>query len=168
VPLPGLSSLSEVINRLMRPEQAARNAKAAATEAQRTVHQREAIEREVDAMTDDETPRHSSRQTATADHSPRRRTLAAVAQLAVGRNDDNRLARIGRLSGKRRNGVVTTRCRMYDAQPVVLTFCHTAARLSFQQYDDRRGQSVCINRVADLATQVSSGLAAVAPPSVGP
>jgi hypothetical protein len=56
MPLPGLRPLSELVSRLLRPGQAAQNAKQAATEARRTVSERQAVERDVDDITDSDSP----------------------------------------------------------------------------------------------------------------
>lgn len=53
MPLPGLRTLSNLVSTLLRPDQAARNAQKAATEAKRTIKQRQAVEREVRAATED-------------------------------------------------------------------------------------------------------------------
>ena len=52
--MPGLRTLSNLVSTLLRPDQAARNAQHAATEAKRTVKQRQAVEREVIAATEDQ------------------------------------------------------------------------------------------------------------------
>jgi len=54
MPLPGVRTLSELVSRLLRPDQAARNARQAATEAERTIRERQAVEREVRAATEDQ------------------------------------------------------------------------------------------------------------------
>jgi hypothetical protein len=51
VPLLELRRLSGVLDRLFSAEQAARNARAAAWAATRTVREREAVERDVEAIT---------------------------------------------------------------------------------------------------------------------
>ena len=53
MPLPGVRPLSDLVSRLLRPDQAARNARQAATEAQRAIREREVVEREVRAATED-------------------------------------------------------------------------------------------------------------------
>jgi len=50
VPLPDLRRLGEVLDLLLRPDRAAQNAEEAASDAAQTVHERSAIERDVEAM----------------------------------------------------------------------------------------------------------------------
>jgi hypothetical protein len=54
MPLPGVRRLSDLVSRLLRPDQAARNAGQAATEAKQTIRERQAVEREVTAATEDQ------------------------------------------------------------------------------------------------------------------
>ena len=54
MPLPGVRPLSELVSRLLRPGQAARNAQRAATEARRTIRERQAVETEVREATEDQ------------------------------------------------------------------------------------------------------------------
>lgn len=55
MPLLDIRLFTELFNRLLRPEQATRNAHGAATEASRTVREREVIDRDVDAIRVDRT-----------------------------------------------------------------------------------------------------------------
>jgi len=48
--MPDLRRLGEVLDLLLRPDRAAQNAEEAATDATQTVHERSAIERDVEAM----------------------------------------------------------------------------------------------------------------------
>lgn len=50
--LPGHRRLGDLVNRLLRPDQAAQNAQDAAAEATRTNLNREAIERDVEEIAD--------------------------------------------------------------------------------------------------------------------
>ena len=52
--LPGLRRVGALLDRLLRPAQAARNAHDAASEATRTVLDREAIERDVEEIEDNQ------------------------------------------------------------------------------------------------------------------
>jgi hypothetical protein len=52
MPLLELRRLGDFLDRLLRPEQATVNARSAASEATRTVQHREAVERDVEAITE--------------------------------------------------------------------------------------------------------------------
>ena len=52
MPLLGLRNVGERLDRLLRPDRAARNAREAASEAHHAVRERETVERDVDAITD--------------------------------------------------------------------------------------------------------------------